>query len=107
MEGNIKCPVEVDSSGMIYTYSVHTKFHHDQFRYLSNITIITATNMRGCNVGTSNRRELMESVIEMAAYVMIYEPSLLKIYARIQAILRFFQRNLRGCNIVITEEREL
>jgi hypothetical protein len=38
---------------------------------------------------------------------MIYILSFMKIDADLQAILRFGLRNLRGCNVGITEERDL
>jgi hypothetical protein len=49
----------------------------------------------------------MESVIEMASCGVIYKPSLMKIDAGVQAILRFCLRNLRGYNVRISEDREL
>jgi hypothetical protein len=39
----------------------------------------------------------------MASYGMTYVPNFIKIGAGIQAILRFCIRNLRGCNVGITE----
>jgi hypothetical protein len=41
----------------------------------------------------------------MDSYGMTYIPSFMKIGTGVQAILRLFLRNLRGCNIGITEGR--
>jgi hypothetical protein len=38
---------------------------------------------------------------------MTYIPSLMKIDAGVQAILRFSLRNLRGCNVGITDGKDL
>jgi hypothetical protein len=38
---------------------------------------------------------------------MIYIPSFMKISTGVQAILRFSHRNLRGCNVGITDGRDL
>jgi hypothetical protein len=40
---------------------------------------------------------------EMVSYGMIHIPSFIKIGAGVQAILRFCLRNLRVCNIRITD----
>jgi hypothetical protein len=38
---------------------------------------------------------------------MIYLPNFMKIATGVQAILRGFLRNLRGCNVGITDGRDL
>jgi hypothetical protein len=38
---------------------------------------------------------------------MIYVPRFMKTYTGVQAILRFCLRNLRGCNVGITDGRDL
>jgi hypothetical protein len=38
---------------------------------------------------------------------MIYLPSLMKIATDIQVILRFHLRNLRGCNVGVTNWKDL
>jgi hypothetical protein len=43
----------------------------------------------------------------MASCGMIYIPSFMKIDTGIQAILRFYIGNFRGCNVGITDERDL
>jgi hypothetical protein len=47
--------------------------------------------------------------VEMASCGMIYTylPSFMKIGTRIQVILRFCLRNLRGCNVGISDGRDL
>jgi hypothetical protein len=45
--------------------------------------------------------------IEMASYSMTYLPSFIKIGSGIQAILRVCLRNLKGCNVGITDGRDL
>jgi hypothetical protein len=42
----------------------------------------------------------------MASCGMIYETSFMKIDAGVQAIIRFCFRNLRGCNVGITDGKE-
>jgi hypothetical protein len=49
----------------------------------------------------------MKYTFDMASCGIIYIPSFMKIDAGIQAILRFFLRNLRGCNIGITDVRDM
>jgi hypothetical protein len=45
--------------------------------------------------------------LEMAPCVMIYLPSFMKIATGLQAILRFWLRNLKGCNVGITDGRDV
>jgi hypothetical protein len=45
--------------------------------------------------------------IEIASCGMIYIPGFKKIGTGVQAILRFCLRNLRGCNVDITDGRDL
>jgi hypothetical protein len=45
--------------------------------------------------------------IEIASCDMIYIPSSMKVDTGVQAILRFRLRNLRGCNVGVTDERNL
>jgi hypothetical protein len=45
--------------------------------------------------------------VEMALYSMIYVPSFMKIGTDIQAVLRFCLSNLRGCNVGVTNGRDL
>jgi hypothetical protein len=52
-------------------------------------------------------RGLLEYGVEMAPCGMIYIPSFMKTDAIVQAILRFYLRNLRGCNTGITDGRDL
>jgi hypothetical protein len=49
----------------------------------------------------------MNCAAEMDSGGMIYIPSSMKIGTGIQAILRFFLRHLRGCNVGITDGRDL
>jgi hypothetical protein len=44
---------------------------------------------------------------EMASCGIMYLPSFMKIATGVQAILRFCLRNLRGCNVGITDEKDL
>jgi hypothetical protein len=68
--------VEKDSDGMIN--HVHTKFHENLYRHLSNIMLI-----------------------------LLYEVHVMKIGTIVRAILRFCFRNLRGFNVSITGGRDL
>jgi hypothetical protein len=45
--------------------------------------------------------------VEMASCGMINIPSFMKTGTGVQAILRFCLRNLRGCNVRVTDERDL
>jgi hypothetical protein len=45
--------------------------------------------------------------IQMTSDGMTYIPSFVKIYTGIKAVLRFCLRNLRGCNIGITDGKDL
>jgi hypothetical protein len=38
---------------------------------------------------------------------IIYLPSFMKIDTGVQAILRFFLRNLRGCNVGFIDEKDI
>jgi hypothetical protein len=49
---------------------------------------------------------LMKPVVEMSSCGMICVPSFMKIDTGVQAILRFGPRNLRGCNVSITDGRD-
>jgi hypothetical protein len=49
----------------------------------------------------------MMNAAEMAMCGMTYVPSIMKIGEGIQAIIKFRLRNLRGCNVDITEGRDL
>jgi hypothetical protein len=52
-------------------------------------------------------KEFYEYVIEMASGDMIYIPSLMKFGTGVRAILRFCLRNLRCCNVGITDGENL
>jgi hypothetical protein len=43
--------------------------------------------------------------VDMASCGMIYLPGFMKIAAGVKAILRFWLRNLKGCNADITDGR--
>jgi hypothetical protein len=49
----------------------------------------------------------MKYAVEMASCVMIHMPSFMKIGMGVRAILRGFLRDLRGCNVGITDGRDL
>jgi hypothetical protein len=49
----------------------------------------------------------MKYVVSMASCGMIYIPSIMEIGTGVQAIVRFNLSSLRGCNIGITEGRDL
>jgi hypothetical protein len=53
------------------------------------------------------RKKFMMYAIEMASCGMIYLPSSMKIATGVQEILRFCLRNLTGCNVGITDGRNL
>jgi hypothetical protein len=48
----------------------------------------------------------MKYAVEMDSCGMIYIPSFTRIGTGVQAILRFFIRNVRGCNVHITDGRD-
>jgi hypothetical protein len=49
----------------------------------------------------------MKYAIEMASYDILRIPSLMNIGIGVKAKLRFCLRNLRGCNVGITDVRDL
>jgi hypothetical protein len=49
----------------------------------------------------------MKYIVEMASCGMIYKPGFMKTGPGVQAILRFFLRNLRDCNVGIADGRDL
>jgi hypothetical protein len=49
----------------------------------------------------------MKYAVEMASCAMIYILISMKIGTGVQAMLRFCLRSLRGCNVGITERRDL
>jgi hypothetical protein len=51
--------------------------------------------------------EFMMYAVEMASCHMIYLPSFMKTGTGVQAILRFYLRNLRGRDVGITNGRDL
>jgi hypothetical protein len=51
--------------------------------------------------------EFMMHAIEMGSGGMIYIQRFMKIGTGVQAILRFYLRNLRGCNVGITDGKDL
>jgi hypothetical protein len=87
-------------------HDTNTKFHDDWLRNLRNIIVNTATIWEAV---------ILELLIEktygvhliMVLSCMMYVPSFMGIGAGIQAILSFSLRNLRCCNVGITEGRNL
>jgi hypothetical protein len=49
----------------------------------------------------------MKYVVEVASCGMIHIPSFMKTGTDIEAVLRFCLRNLRGCNVGITDGGDL
>jgi hypothetical protein len=49
----------------------------------------------------------MRRAVEISLCYIIYIPSLMKTGIDVQEILRFFLRNLRGCNVGIADGRGL
>jgi hypothetical protein len=49
----------------------------------------------------------MKYASQMASCGTMYVPSFMKIGTGVQAILKFCLRNLRGCNVGITDGRDL
>jgi hypothetical protein len=49
----------------------------------------------------------MKYSVEMASGGMIYLPSFMRIATGVQAILKFRLRNVRGCDVGITDGRYL
>jgi hypothetical protein len=52
-------------------------------------------------------KSAMENTIEMASYGVMYLQSFMNIGTGVQAVWRFCLRNLRGCNIGITDGKHL
>jgi hypothetical protein len=49
----------------------------------------------------------MEYVVKMTSYGMLYIPSFMKVGTCFEGILRFCLRNLKCCNVGITDDRDL
>jgi hypothetical protein len=49
----------------------------------------------------------MKCTVEMGSGVTMYKPSLIKIGSGVEGVLRFCLSNLKICNVVITEGRNL
>jgi hypothetical protein len=49
----------------------------------------------------------MKYAFEMASCGVIYVPCFMKIGTSLQSILRFYLKSLKGCNVGITEGRDL
>jgi hypothetical protein len=48
----------------------------------------------------------MMYAVDMGSGGMVYIPSFMKIGTSVEAILRFCLRNLKGCNVCITDRRD-
>jgi hypothetical protein len=55
-------------------HDIHTKFHDDQFRCLSNITVITATIWEAVMLALLFEG-IMKHAVEIASRGMVYIPS--------------------------------
>jgi hypothetical protein len=63
--------------------------------------------LNGCNVGITEGRYFINCAVEMGLGGIIYMQSFMKIGTYVQAILRGCLRNPRGCNVGVTDERDL
>jgi hypothetical protein len=64
-------------------------------------------NFRCCNIGIIELRDLSSTPLGWLHFCMMYIPSFMNIDTGVQEIVRFFLRNLRGCNIGIIDGRGL
>jgi hypothetical protein len=84
---------------------LHTNLHYDRLRHLSNITVITA------NVWETVMLVLLiegtYGVRHWDDFMWYGIPSFMKIGTGVQAVLRFSLINVRGCNVGITDGRDL
>jgi hypothetical protein len=62
-------------------------------------------NLKGCNVGITNGRDMMTYAIEMPSCGMIYIPSFMKFCTHVERILRFYLSNLKRCYVGISVGR--
>jgi hypothetical protein len=63
--------------------------------------------LRGYSVGSTEGEGFIKCAVEMASCGMIHVPSFMKIGKGVREILRFGHRNLRGCNVGITDVGDL
>jgi hypothetical protein len=94
----MKYIVEMGSGGMIYIPSL--------MKIVTGIWGLLKfclRNVRRCNSGVADGKELVTCDIEMPSCGTIFLPNFMKIGTGVQEILRCCLRNLRGCNIGITD----
>jgi hypothetical protein len=68
-------------------YDIRTKFHKDWYRRSSNFKFCLR-NLRGCNVGITDRKDYFNYAIEMGSGAVTYVPSFIKIGSGIQKSIR-------------------
>jgi hypothetical protein len=86
---------------------IHTMTHDVRFRHSSNIKDITSTVWEVTVLVLLMRGNYNVHQWDGLRWHDMYIPSFIKIGTGIQAILRFSLKNLRGCNVGITDGRNL
>jgi hypothetical protein len=97
---------EVHRSDGFMQHDILTKFHEDLYGHSSNIKILSQKFER-LLCWYYLWEGFIIYAVEMASCRMICLPSFVKIATGVQAILKFYLRNLEGYNVGITYRRDL
>jgi hypothetical protein len=84
--------------------NIHTQFHDERFRHSSNTKGVTLTVWEAIVLML-----LIRKIYEVphSGMIYIYIPCFMRIRKGAQAMLRFCSRNLRSCNVGITDLNDL
>jgi hypothetical protein len=77
-------------------HDIHTEFHDDRLRHLTNNKVITATISQDSML-----------VLLMGEIHEVCLSGFMKTGTGVQAILRFYLGSLRGCNFGIIDDKDL
>jgi hypothetical protein len=97
---------DIRRSNGLRWHDVHTKFHGDQFKYLRNITVITAT-IEETVMLVLLTEEINEVSVEVVSCGIIYVQNFMKIDTGFKKILWFYLSNLKSRNVGVTDGKDL
>jgi hypothetical protein len=82
------------------------KYHEDWYRHVQVILRFCLRNLNGCSV-TLLKEGIDKFTVEMGSSGTIYIQSFMKIRTGMETILMLRLRNMKGCNVGITNLRDL